>query len=109
MGLKLFKISDTYSGYTKTTDISPNPNKFNFTVLDEEVIGNYLIVKTHYEGCTTHNGNKIAVYEGIKSVKGRTELDPHFMETDDSPIARFPATILGSKLAKNFVNSLIFK
>jgi len=86
----------------------PNPDPNNYIVISNKQIGNYLILQVNYPDCSNFSGNKILVYEGItyNMLKNRP-IDPHFLETKISPIARFQPTTHGMDLAKLFCNGLI--
>lgn len=75
----------------------PNPDPAKFDILDAmEFPGSsrtVTVLEVQYPGCTTHDGRKILVYEArVRELFALTTLDPHFLETERSPIARFPAT-----------------
>lgn len=89
MGLKLFSDPGPSSG----SPSPPNPNPSSFSIVTLEIFGPYVVVEVLYPGCTTHNGRKVMVFrKSATEISQRFELDPHFLENDWSPIARFPAT-----------------
>jgi hypothetical protein len=91
-----------FLGSTNSTT-SPNPNPSNFVIKDALQIREYAVLKVHYPGCTTYNGDKILVINGIVGeIKKRKALDPHFLEKDDSLVARFPYTPEGFADAQAF-------
>ena len=46
----------------------PNPDPFNFRVLMEQVVGNYLVVWVLYPDATNFEGLKILLLESVKTV-----------------------------------------
>lgn len=84
-----------FSGWScDEVDTNPNPNPKNFTILQVEKIGRFLVLNVHYPDCNNFEGNKILVYEGFTEEifmmnAERKGLDPHFFEVGISPIARF--------------------
>ena len=101
------KSSCTYQGYEPTAKTSPMANAFNFKVIDfkysEE--SQYIAAKVHYPDAIEYNGIKILVYhiERYNWLNSTKELDPHFLENKNSPIARFPGNDEGWNLALNFI------
>ena len=94
MGMNIFKRSCTSSPYA-VQDSNPDPS--NFLIVNEQMIGNYLVLHVKYTTCTNYEGNKLMVYEGFKSSKellklNNGKLDPHFSRSKGSPIARFAPT-----------------
>lgn len=91
MGLSLFSNGNTNP---------PNPNPKSFIIKDLKEFGggnhSVTVVEVFYPGCTTHLGMKILVFYGTPTqIQRRVDLDPHFLDNDSSPIARFPATLEG--------------
>lgn len=77
--------------------IAPNPNPGRFEIIDERVIGPYLVLMVNYPDCTNYEGKKLLVYTGWKSsefllMHTKGKLDPHFKNDISSPIARFRPT-----------------
>lgn len=107
MGIKAMRLSSGRPSYDRNDDVSPNPNKFRFIVEDEEYIDGFLIATVAYPGCTTHEGRKILVFHGPWTVRGRTELDPHFID-GNMLVARFRPDELGMKMARAFVRNFTF-
>lgn len=108
MGIKLFSGSSDYPDYRKETKTTPNPNKFHFTVLEVMGGSEYVLVKAKYPDATTYGGTKLllmkrGVFEECIEAK---ELDPHFLENDRSPIARFAPSEEGWKIAIELLESL---
>jgi len=77
------------------------PDPINFTLLSVYQVGKNLVVKINYPDCTNYEGNKICVYINTKKKEfiSRTNIDPHFSKTLDSPFARFQPTDDGWKAA----------
>lgn len=88
------------SCYTNSDAPSPNPNKWE--LIEGRQYKNSYIIKIRYEGCTNFEGIKIMVYKGI--YKHKKHLDPHFEDSNNSPIARFKPTEW--ELAVKFTKSL---
>jgi hypothetical protein len=83
----------------------PNPDPYKFEILRREKIGNFVIAKIHYVGCTNYEGIKILVYNDciIADIIKSKQLDPHFCEQCKlSPIARFEPTDRGWDWAVSF-------
>lgn len=102
MGLNLLGSSSTFdTGLRKVSP--PNPDPTNFKILKSKQIGNYLIVKIKYYGCTSYEGRKVLLFEdcSIHKLMGQGLIDPHFSENTrfQSPIARFVPTDRGWKMA----------
>lgn len=81
-----------------------NPNKFNYTILNHEQLGEHLIVRIKYHTCTNYEGVKVLLYQccTLNDLIEQKELDPHFSEDKMKhyPLARFEPTPLGWKLAQ---------
>lgn len=76
----------------------PNPNPYNFFVLNKEVIGDYSIVEARYTGCTTFNGSKLMLVKNDKPIT--TKLDPHLLGDGHPVIARFEPNENGWRMAR---------
>ena len=88
----------------------PNPNPHRFEILAVKEIGPLTVARIHYEGCTTYEGNKVAVFRmTAKDLKARNTLDPHFNEDPASPIARFPGDQNGFETAVEFAKGMLAK
>lgn len=78
---------------------APNPDPKDFTILTYrqfKSVKTITALEVNYPNCTVYKGNKILVYKmSVAEIKKRTTLDPHFLEDDTSPIARFPFTYEG--------------
>lgn len=81
---------------------APDPSRWALIHREQYAHGYVLMVK--YFGCDTFEGRKIMVYRG--QYKLRTVLDPHFADSDDSPIARFKPDEEGWDAAVALVQSL---
>lgn len=90
-----------FSGRWKSTfgSDSRNPNPRNYEVLRERNIGHLFVSEVKYPNCTNYEGHKILVTE--RSVRGRSELDPHFT-ADSDIIARFVPNDEGWSMAVDF-------
>ena len=99
MGLRFGKSSD--DNYQP-----PNPNPGIFKIVSILQVNDYVVALINYPGCTTHNGNKVLVFKGTEQeILNRKVIDPHFLDGDESLLARFPATLNGYKMAIFFANS----
>ena len=85
---------------------SPNPDPRTFKVVEEAPYGNYLMAVIAYPGRTTYNGRKVMVFKGIRSLRGRETIDPHLLETEDAPIARFTGDVKGVMRAMMFMKMM---
>lgn len=85
-------------------------------VLDSLVVGRFLVLKVRYPSCTAcaYEGVKVMVYEGVteRDALRWRRIDPHFRgdkpktpQDAPSPVARFPGTDLGWKMALNLFTS----
>lgn len=100
MGLSMFSSSCG----SNPNSVLPNPNPKRFKILKVASFGVFVACRVHYPDCTTYGGEKILVYRMTDGWLFRQkELDPHFLENESSPIARFPATEEGWEDAMNFV------
>lgn len=85
----------------------PNPKRF--TVNNETVVGDTVIVDITYPDCKNHNGRKIMVYDSIvrwNTLKLLEDIDPHFLDSTYSPSARFEPTTIGMILAMKCATEL---
>lgn len=89
--------------------VAPHPNPAKFEILKLlSIDGKHTLVLIKYDGCTTFNGEKIAIYKAAPEIiLAAKELDPHFLENELSPIARFPASFEGEFYAMNFLKTLL--
>lgn len=81
----------------------PEPDPKRFEILELQEVQGWTVALVRYPGCTTYRGLKLMVYAVAPDrVRGQFELDPHFLEGEDalSPVARFPPTEEGRRLAE---------
>lgn len=86
-----------------------NPNKYRFTVNQTRRVGKAIVAMVHYPDCINFEGLKILVYENaeeFESLHRNKVMDPHFLDGQASPIARFEPTDRGWKLAIKFAKLL---
>ena len=76
----------------------PNPDPAKFKVVKAEQVGDYHVLHVNYPNCTNFEGNKIILMPGVFNPL-RDTLDPHFSESDNSPIARFKPGYVGWTMA----------
>ncbi len=89
--------------FSESSRIAPNPDPSNYQIRQGQMVGKYAVVQIQYPGCTPYGGMKILVYrKTLEFLNKQTELDPHFLETGLSPIARFPSTVEGIQDAISF-------
>lgn len=101
MGCNLLRRSSVYRmdiGRPAPTD--PDPKTFKIETI--EMVGNYTIAVITYPNCTNFEGRKVLVYAGdaIEKLNNARELDPHFLNSGLSPIARFQPTEQGISMAR---------
>jgi hypothetical protein len=96
---------------TKETKTTPNPNPFRFELKNVYNTANYMMIVVNYPDATTYEGDKVLIYkrsdepEVLKMLLDEN-LDPHFLEDSLSPIARFPSSDEGMKLAFKFIKEM---
>jgi len=64
-----------------------NPDPRRWTLIAKEEFKNGYVLRVRYPDCTNFEGQKVLVYRGRFSP--RLQLDPHFYDSDDAPVARF--------------------
>lgn len=69
---------------------APNPSQSRWTLIERVEFENAYVLKVEYHDCTNFEGVKIIVFRG--NYYKRIVLDPHFEDSDTSPIARFKPT-----------------
>ena len=74
-----------YTNPTITT--APNPNSSRWSLIQRWDFENAYVLKVRYHDCVNFEGIKIMVYRG--EYKWSSELDPHFADSESSPLARF--------------------
>lgn len=101
MGLSIFSHSPGDS-------TPPNPNPGKFVILATRQRGRFLVAWVRFPGCTTYQGVKLLVYEASAGdFWRRTAVDPHFLGSDQDPVARFPASSAGEDMANAMISSLL--
>jgi hypothetical protein len=85
----------------------PDPGNFQIQRITSHFGHPYCVVIVHYPNCTNCDGRKILVFnkepEEVESMKW---MDPHFSESDNSPIARFAPTLQGWINAIDFIEMI---
>lgn len=101
-------IGFTMSGPNETPVLG-EPQSHRFQILSVHRSGKAIVVQVQYKDATEYNGVKILVYDSISSffdlVKSG-KLDPHFLESTYSPIARFEPSQRGLDLAIKMAEGL---
>lgn len=102
-------------GCTGGANSEPNTQKLikpfdptGYKLIDNRVIGQYVVLKVKYDDAPAYGGVKILVYRAtIADLWKQKSLDPHFVTTGGyiCPIARFPATEEGWLDAQNYARS----
>lgn len=119
MGISLFASSRSskcecrscrpviYEEPPQTKPINPNPDPFNWIILESCQFGDYLAVKIQYPNCTNYEGQKILVFKStISEIRKQKKIDPHFGEDNlIYPIARFQPTHEGWTDALQYAES----
>lgn len=99
--------------YLLREQYTSTPDSFRFEIISFEQIGEFLILEVKYPNCTkcSYEGCKLLVYKEVKipDLIFWKEIDPHFKDPSvyvfrkdkaPPPIARFPASDEGRKLAR---------
>ena len=86
MGMRILG-KNCSTNYTSLPAPAPNPNPKRWVLLDKKDYNYGYVLLVKYLDCTNFEGEKIMVYKGHFSY--RRHLDPHFTDSEDSPIARF--------------------
>lgn len=84
---------------------APNPDPSRWRLLDVKQFDDAHVVTARYLDCTNFEGVKVMVFRGAWN-PARRELDPHFSEADDSPMARFPPTAEGVRWAVDMARAV---
>lgn len=104
MGLSPFKNCDVFSDDSDVK--APNPNPINFNIMSTVELEDtgYLIAIIEYPDCTNFEGIKLLVFNNMtaEKLKSLPEIDPHFSEEANSPIARFKPDSAGHQAAYDF-------
>jgi len=99
------------TGYSPKVSVAPNPNPYNFEIIDIQENDNFLYLVLKYDGCTTYDGYKVLLYyirdkkEVLKMLSDKN-LDPHFLEDLVSPILRAPHNPEGIALIKKIMEKI---
>lgn len=84
----------------------PNPDPSNYRILQNEKIGDFLILMVNYPDCKNYEGNKILVFQYVtlSELTDQKLIDPHFSSNPlmYSPIARFEPSKKGWEMATKF-------
>jgi hypothetical protein len=111
MGIYLFSSSCVHDTPTDPpTD--GNPNKFRYRIgksYHASNVSHPVAVELFYPDCKNYGGRKILVYRSLKDFDMTIKnghVDPHFLEGQISPVARFEPTDEGWTLACNFTEVL---
>jgi hypothetical protein len=107
---QLEQLQKTSDGIRQKFGIADGPDNSRFELLDVTVVGPRTVVRVRYESCPncSFEGVKLLVYQNVSmiDVARWRVIDPHFTDEKSisrthapSPIARFPATEQGLKLA----------
>lgn len=91
----------------------PNPDPEKWELLQSAEVGEWLVLKMKYLGCTNYEGVKILVFRGVKPLQllAQRLIDPHFFPPQSdkgrarklhSPFARFEPTDAGWNAAIAF-------
>ena len=89
---------------TNTNEVAPNPSPERWELLRILEFKYAHVMKVRYLDCTNYEGVKVMVFAG--AYHARKILDPHFDETDTSPIARFRPDDEGWRLAVDFARAV---
>ena len=90
------------SCYTNAAAKNPDPSRWALIAL-QRFNGGYAM-RAKYAGCTNFEGEKVMVFRG--DYQHRAYLDPHFSQTGQSPVARFPPTEDGWAMAIELASRL---
>jgi len=105
MGIGL-KMSTGSTPINSPKIVNPkNPDPYNFNIEKMMYTNGFTILIVNYPNCTNYEGQKILVYKGnvMNKLKDTNFLDPHFMENDISPIARFTPSDEGLQLVWDLI------
>lgn len=92
--------------------VKSSPDPSNFEIVEEAIVGDYLILKVNYPESDNYEGDKILVFKEPDVSKiletNKDVLDPHFTNNPNvySPIARFRPTDAGWEDAKVFCKAI---
>jgi hypothetical protein len=106
-----------YNQYVSSYQPPNSPDKSQYEIEDNEVVGNHLVLKVKYPNCSScaYEGNKVMVFLNmpIANVLKWKEIDPHFRDPKisvsktqaPSPNARFPGSKEGWEDAIEYARS----
>jgi len=107
MGLRPFHSSD-FTCNNQPVAGMPDPARFKIT--EVRLVPPYAAVLVYYPGCTSRQGMKLLVLEGVKSLEELTSLkrlDPHFdLKQKPMVVARFEPTQRGKRCAEALIIEL---
>lgn len=86
---------------------APQPDPYNFKIIDERSIGPYVFAEIDYPDATNFEGRKLLVCrrEGFDTLRGLSSLDPHFLEDSGVVIvARFRPDQEGRLMMRAFMD-----
>jgi len=91
-----------------------NPKPYNFSILKAYVNGDTgcVAVMAVYPDCFNYDGKKVLVFDNWEKFnkeifsKDDSLMDPHFLEGELTPFARFKPTDKGWKTAKKLVDRM---
>lgn len=99
MGIYFGKKCSTNSGFPRG-----NPDPSRWRILDFFQCDNGYAIKVRYLDCTNFEGVKILVCPGRLQIG--QDLDPHFCDSELSPVARFKPDNIGWDRAKHLARTL---
>lgn len=83
------------------------PDPYNFKVIKEVSFNESVLAWVNYPDATNFEGNKIILIKGLRSVRGLTSLDPHFLKSGKfEVIARLRPTEEGWKLGMTLLQGM---
>lgn len=62
------------------TSLPPNPDPYNFRIIMEKLVGEYLVAWILYPDATNYEGLKILLLKNTTTLKNEKSVDPHFFE-----------------------------
>ena len=90
------KSVDTYLNNLNRYPQDPNPQIF--TIASKEIVNNNTLLLVHYPNCTTFNGLKLLLIQGLEY--DEKFLDPHLLGNNHPVIARFEPNGQGWRIAR---------
>lgn len=103
-GDKIDTSSQDFSAQESSFNLG-DPQPHRFTIKSCMNYGNITVARINYPDCQNFSGDKILVYQGdvVDKINKADVLDPHFLETELSPILR----ISPSKEGQDFLNKIV--